>query len=274
MNKIITIIAIIILVGCKKEEKYPDNFTKDLPFGLKYHITETETRAILHLFNIDKINKGENDFIYYNYQLKDGYKNEIKVENYFKNDSLYEIRVVVSNEFYDKELENENQKKMAIDFLKDQKINLNSYNYSENRESNYVWKSKNNLNKIVLNLLGTLDIYFLKFNDSIITKTLEKEWDERNNEQVERVRQKYDNGKVVVVENSFSDNSVRQVEKYLKSTLKDSDSYEGISWNKVIESDNGYSVRHKYRAKNSLGGYVIEDQIFYLDFKGIVISVQ
>jgi hypothetical protein len=42
----------------------------------------------------------------------------------------------------------------------------------------------------------------------------------------------------------------------------------------VVETENGYVVRHKYRAKNSFGGYIIENQKFYLDFKGNVIGIE
>lgn len=76
------------------------------------------------------------------------------------------------------------------------------------------------------------------------------------------------------VTNSSYDASVSQVKDYLKKNLKDPKSYEGIEWSKVKEESDGYSVYHKYRAKNSLGGYVIESQIFYLDFSGNVVKVQ
>lgn len=76
------------------------------------------------------------------------------------------------------------------------------------------------------------------------------------------------------VTNSSYDASVSQVKDYLKKNLKDPKSYEGIEWSKVKEEPNGYSVYHKYRAKNSFGGYVIEAQVFYLDFGGNVIQVQ
>lgn len=81
------------------------------------------------------------------------------------------------------------------------------------------------------------------------------------------------------VYNSELDGSVHQVERYLKkSYLKDPESYEGISWGKVVEidnSDNGYryNVTHTYRAKNSFGGYVVESLIFYLDDDGNIIEV-
>lgn len=81
-----------------------------------------------------------------------------------------------------------------------------------------------------------------------------------------------------IVTNSSLDASVHQVEQFLKDNLNDPDSYEGISWSEVqILSESQeykYYVRHKYRAKNSFGGYVIENQIFYLDANGNVVDVK
>ena len=74
------------------------------------------------------------------------------------------------------------------------------------------------------------------------------------------------------IENSVWDGSVRQVKKYLKKNLKDPESYESIEWGKVIYEGDVYKVRHKYRAKNSFGGYVIEEFVFILNEKGEVIE--
>lgn len=78
------------------------------------------------------------------------------------------------------------------------------------------------------------------------------------------------------VENSGLDASVYQVEQYLKkSYLKDPDSYESIEWSKVQDATSEgyrYGVRHKFRAKNSFGGYAVENKIFYLDGKGSVVA--
>lgn len=73
------------------------------------------------------------------------------------------------------------------------------------------------------------------------------------------------------IENSVWDGSVYQVKNYLKKNLKDPDSYEGIEWSNVIKnSDETYTVRHKFRARNSFGGMVIEDWVFILDKEGNV----
>lgn len=76
-----------------------------------------------------------------------------------------------------------------------------------------------------------------------------------------------------VVYNSGWDSSVRQVKDYLKENLKDPNSYESIEWSNVVkQSDGSFRVRHKYRAKNSFGGYVVENKVFALDSNGNVIG--
>ena len=55
---------------------------------------------------------------------------------------------------------------------------------------------------------------------------------------------------------------------YLKREyLEDPDSYEPIDWEFTQSGDKSY-VRHKYRAKNSFGGYVVEEQTFVFDADG------
>ena len=67
------------------------------------------------------------------------------------------------------------------------------------------------------------------------------------------------------VENSAWDGSVSQVKTYLKENLKDPKSIEYIEWSKVFSEGKYYLVRCKYRAKNSFGGYVLENQIFFIN---------
>ena len=76
-----------------------------------------------------------------------------------------------------------------------------------------------------------------------------------------------------IVYNSDWDGSVRQVKSWLKSNAKDPKSLEYIEWSAVIETDNGFLVRVKYRAKNSFGGYVVSNQMFSLDSSGNVDGV-
>lgn len=80
-----------------------------------------------------------------------------------------------------------------------------------------------------------------------------------------------------VVKNSSFDGSVHQVEDFLKENyLKDPNSYESIEWSPVQDFENNpnytFMVRHKFRAKNSFGGYVVENMVFYLNSNGEVID--
>ena len=78
----------------------------------------------------------------------------------------------------------------------------------------------------------------------------------------------------VIVKNNKWNGGVKQVEDYIERTLLDPDSYESIEWSEVKQKDDGYYVRHKYRAKNSFGGYVVANQLFHLDFSGNVVDVK
>jgi len=83
-----------------------------------------------------------------------------------------------------------------------------------------------------------------------------------------------------IVHNSELDASVYQVEDYLKKNyLNDPDSYQEISWSTVFKLNESkeagvpkYQVRHKFRAKNGFGGYVVEEKVFRLDYLGNVVD--
>jgi len=70
---------------------------------------------------------------------------------------------------------------------------------------------------------------------------------------------------IATVQNSSWDGSVYQVKMYLKDNLKDPKSVEYIEWSDVIKEGKYYIVRCKYRARNSFGGYTIENKLFYID---------
>lgn len=81
------------------------------------------------------------------------------------------------------------------------------------------------------------------------------------------------------VKNSAWDNSVFQVEEYLKSTLYYPDSFNPIEWSNVYDmrhSDYGYryKVRVKYNAKDSYGVMVTESKLFYLTEDGAIVNVE
>lgn len=66
------------------------------------------------------------------------------------------------------------------------------------------------------------------------------------------------------VSNSKWDGSVEQVESFLDNFLNDPDSRQTIEWYRVVEDDHYYMVRYEFRSKNSFGGYIICDWIFYI----------
>jgi hypothetical protein len=82
--------------------------------------------------------------------------------------------------------------------------------------------------------------------------------------------------------NSSWNASVFQVEDYLKFRyLKDPDSYESISWSEVSKLNDtkqigfgSFQVRHKFRAKNSFNGFVVEEKLFKLDFEGNIVEIK
>lgn len=77
-----------------------------------------------------------------------------------------------------------------------------------------------------------------------------------------------------MVRNSGWDGSVLQVRQFLKESVKDPSSLEFIEWGPVRKTTDGsFLVRAKYRAKNSFGGYVVENNVFRLSPSGEVVSV-
>lgn len=77
--------------------------------------------------------------------------------------------------------------------------------------------------------------------------------------------------------NSEWDASVRPVKQYLRKHLKDPGSVKYIEWSPVhLTRVNGspfWRVRVKYRAKNSFGGYVIEEKLAYI-MNGQVVAME
>lgn len=68
------------------------------------------------------------------------------------------------------------------------------------------------------------------------------------------------------------DGDIWQVDDYLKETLKDPDSLKIDKWGTLAKGKDGYQVFVRYRAKNSFGGYVINDSVFKLSLDGKQVS--
>ncbi len=75
------------------------------------------------------------------------------------------------------------------------------------------------------------------------------------------------------VYNSPWDGSVSQVKQWFEDNLKDPDSLEVITWGKVREFRDGYTVLVKYRAANSFGGKVVESKEFVFNGDGEIVAL-
>ncbi len=131
--------------------------------------------------------------------------------------------------------------------------------------------TKNNM-AITIHKVSDMHAIKVKYENRPITAVIEKEIEafiER--EKLEESSSPYSS---VEVKNNKWNGGVKQVEDYLERTLRDPNSYESIEWSEVKRKDDGYYVRHKYRAKNGLGGYVVANQLFHLDFNGDVVDVK
>ena len=78
-----------------------------------------------------------------------------------------------------------------------------------------------------------------------------------------------------VVFNSPWDQSVAQVERYLKRRMHDASSMEILEWGKVSLTDRGgYQVRCTFRSKNVLGNYATQSKVFVMNKDGEVIDIR
>lgn len=269
MKRVLLYTAIaLVVIGCQGD-KYPTEFVNDLPFGLRYNISQKEAFVILDSLVDKKIltipYQGSKE---YNYQLQFDKTVTLSISPRFYNNLLYYIDIR-EGDLLNNKSRKENYK-IARTFFKSQKINLNAYNkMNDNISKEYTWNRDNKKYEISLYYDNS---FILIFEDGSISKKVNKESSAQVIKEASERYEKKEGGQNV--QNSSWDGSVRHVEVYLKNTLKDPKSYESIEWSKVIETETGYVVWHKYRAKNSFGGYVIENQKFYLDFKGNVIKVE
>ena len=134
--------------------------------------------------------------------------------------------------------------------------------------------TKNNM-AITIHKVSDMHAIKVKYENRPVTAQIEREIEAfRKNEMLEESSPSFSTVSSVEVKNNKWNGGVKQVEDYLERTLRDPDSYESIEWSEVKEKSDGYYVRHKYRAKNGFGGYVVANQLFHLDFSGNVIDVK
>ena len=235
----------------------------ELPLNFELGMTSDEVNK--HLEKLGKqgvISKKGDKYYDYDFVLESGQKVETYIETSFYEDRLYDLYFSLYGLKFDYELiaaiDEEITNKVDSTY---ERISYYMLDYDDRKMWIIKW-FKENQYIYLRNAAGT-DIHF-------VNAPIEKIADEtRNQKLLERAKMKVE----TEVKNSSLDGSVSQVVKYLKNNLKDPDSYESIEWGNVTETDNGYIVRHKYRAKNSFGGYVIEHQIFHIDWQGNITSV-
>jgi len=78
---------------------------------------------------------------------------------------------------------------------------------------------------------------------------------------------------VDIVYNQTLDGSVQQVKIWCQENLGEPELLEFFRWGLVKKTKDGFTVRCKYRSRNSSGEYVSADQIFYMNANGKIIKV-
>lgn len=250
-----------------------------VPLGFKLNSTEKEYESNLNkLINNNGVTKGKSSSVTTDYF---GWQQEIRIINFhYFTDPNTETDIVSSITFVFDSLRKEPESRIrefldSINELFDDTWQAVQFQLDMNSIDMHLYKYwiRNNIVvefKVSTNKTVTLTYHNASKSYLLEPKSFYSDIDSYYNIRNE-VRKK--NSVNSVVENSPWDGSVYQVKKYLNKTLKDPRSYESIEWGKVIMENGHYYVAHKYRAKNSFGGYVIETCLFELDKKGNVIGV-
>ena len=298
----ISLIGIMFATSCKNDEqKLQDkiNYTYGLleqachqpeinmsvPLGFDLSFTEDELQS--HCDKLINTNGGRREYstIYLNTSVFGDVEREVRITyfNYFSDpntqtDELSSIGFIF-DEFRDNRSSNGGwlELKKVIDETFDNSWAVSEFDLEQTDDSSYedyykYWIKDNiavelhydAFPRYVTLIFYNVPKYGTKFFKDEIERTLGIK---------ASVKKNIDSTPQYDIQNSPWDGSVWQVKKYLKSSLKDPKSYEGIEWSGVIKDGETYKVRHKYRAKNSFGGYVVEEYIFVLNKYGDVIDV-
>lgn len=269
------------------EAENSEEIITTIPFGLSFEMTKKDMETHLQKLNqnpdSNNIIRKDKENVFYCYFNHSSRKYRARISSF---PSDWEDKSNISSfvfTFKDDMIDFPNQKNDEALLLSDLKNKFkNGFTYAEctigdkdNSYTNYYCWIKDNL---VIYATQYPNVFFLTFSNapknipSFMFELEQNIINEANlNKELEKLEKQQQ--KDVKVENSSWDGSVYQVKEYLKRELKDPDSYESIEWTDVQNTDDGYTVRHKYRAKNSFGGYVIENQTFFLDYGGNVTNV-
>lgn len=287
MKKLLLAVLILTFFGCnsgnKENEIAKDKASQltaaaeqskekisELPLGFQFGMNQTEIdEKLLALVEDNKlVVKGQ--YYCYHFPTTNGDTIESDIRLGIYNDELYSLQLSISSYGINNDTLIQsitNTINNSIDSL------YKRASYYEKIESEYgdvaftfsYWTKGNQV--IFLRNNGSIDLFYKNAPVEKIVRDI------NINEAIEEARSRTDDEKVDI-KNSSWDGSVSQVKKYLKQNLTDPGSYESIEWSEVAKTESGYMVRHKYRAKNSFGGYVVQNQVFYINSSGTVTSVK
>jgi len=263
------------------QSRNSDILNTEIPLGFKLNSTEKEYQAILNKL-VETSGRKDGSLAYVTTDHF-GWKQEIRISNFhYFSDPNTETDTISSVTFIFDELKFKPDSKVrelldSINHLFDNTWQIAEFQLdteSKNLSHFYRYWIKGN---IVAKFNVDYGVISLEYHNAPKSYECEKENFYSNidsyykiSEQVkQKLKEKENKPKI---ENSPWDGSVYQVKNYLNKTLKDPKSYESIEWGTVNEKNGYYFVNHKYRAKNSFGGYVIETCTFKLDDNGNVIS--
>ena len=302
MRILLVIFSVLTIYSCKSEEEkqkgnlqvkisnawqlvdqaanYPE-IEMNVPLGFTLGATSKDFNN--HCDDLIKKNGGRKDHnVYINTTVFGGIKREVRVmESYFFSDPNTETDTIAEISFIFDEFRKVYDKDVVKQFLcevdsmfdsswetAEFQLELDSTRFDD---YNKFW-IKNNM---VVRFEYDHNFPMLTFYNIPKSTTRWMKEDIKLSLDIQEEISKKDYGKPKIkISNSPWDGSVYQVEKYLKANLKDPDSYEGMEWGKVIENNSNFIVRHKYRARNSFGGYVVEEYIFTLNIDGIIIAAK
>ena len=253
----------------KIAETSNENYS-ELPFGLNFGMNEREVDSIIKVLINDSTITKYGDHYEYSYKIKENKEIDTWVNLGYHNGKLYHLSFDMLG---DPDEETILLLDKCLTSQLDTTYNRISYyeeykKYDGEIQRNIFTKWFKNNQIIFLRHASGSDLSYI---DAPVHKLIIDNFSNKALKEAEKRLERKEKGNKI--ENSAWDGSVSQVKKYLQNNLKDPNSYESIEWGKVIENENGYIIRHKYRAKNSFGGYTIENNIFHLDLKGNVINV-
>jgi hypothetical protein len=295
MKQIVFMLCLVALItGCKKIDKEnlknkelqqeairaaessKDNIS-DLPLDFVFGMTQNEVNENLKDLQKNKIVDIDGPYKCYDYVLESGDVITSNLNFDFDEDCLYRLSFSLYTYNQWKDIDNDISSRVDTVY---KRISYYEYNDKFDKDTTVYtcWIRGNQYIQLrYKGYSGTLEFVNAPIKGKLFNaeskKYLEEAMRKDENGSTKNTKNKKEKNLKNKVENSAWDGSVFQVKRFLKRNLNNPGSYESIEWGNVKKTSEGYAVRHKYRAKNGFGGYVVEDQVFYLDFEGNVTNV-